>query len=193
MRGIFLFGWLSYNCDVRFGPSVKVKDLKPLCLKYKIAASGRKAALQQRLQAFSRDRARWIRCVLTLQLELSECSISIIPGARRSHKGSKDSRKPSTRRRKEMFGIQGPDAAEGAGRIIKSSSTEIQEKLIWVRTFLFQAFASSHLHQAKEMVAMIEMEKKAPLQPSQPRPLLHLSPSQVCVFLYPKATANFFR
>lgn len=56
---------------VRFGAHVKVKDLKPLCKTYKLAVTGKKSALQQRLQAFSNDRARWIRYVLAYLFDLT--------------------------------------------------------------------------------------------------------------------------
>lgn len=57
---------------------------------------------------------------------------SLVPGARRAHKGSKNANKPSVKRREAMFGSQNTaDRSDGAARF-ESSAAEIQERLAWV-------------------------------------------------------------
>ena len=120
------------NASISSGDKVKIKTLKPLCAKYGLAVSGKKAELQKRLREFSHDRSRWQRFVFTNYDQLTSPYISsILPGARRSHKGSKDARKLSTRRREKLFGSDTTQLDSGK-RVIHSSAAQMEAKLVWV-------------------------------------------------------------
>jgi hypothetical protein len=93
------------------------------CKSFKLPHSGNKAALTQRLTAFSKDKEHWTRYVVTF-VDISICSYpgdSILPGATNAHKGSrkpeadkKTKPKISTLRREGSFhdvdGVRVPNA-----------------------------------------------------------------------------------
>ena len=93
-------------------------------------------------------------CLLYDQLK-SPHIFSTLPGACRSHKGSKDARKLSTRRREELFGSDTTQLESGK-RVIHSSAAQMEAKLAWVcfiyfiRSVLIQPFRPRSIWQSEK-------------------------------------------
>jgi len=131
-----------------------VAMLKSHCKDFGLSQSGNKSVLRERLEAFSRDRDAWERCVscswCSLRWMLTSVCVSfpcrLRPGARKSHKGSRVSTtmdrttrvKQSVQRRAQLLGtaISGTSIVTDRSKDMRTSA-ELAALLPWVSPFLF--------------------------------------------------------